>query len=177
MRVHGSIHKPALAAVAVAFSTCAPSSSATPHVACDFGASPAADWYLVDLGPFSLRVPPGFEEADVQGIDSKAGIFRNARTGSEISYDYGWYSNDLAPDPSRLTERIRCRDDIGGRPATVVIGELLPTAQQEGAFVAAAAWRNLHTDVQPVHLTVWSTTPDSTEIPILRATLGSVQFE
>jgi hypothetical protein len=164
------------AAAAVASAACAPPNSPIPDVFCEAGASLPADWRLVDLGPFSMRVPPGFEEADVSAIDSRAGMFRDARTGSRISYDYGWYSDDLAPDPGRLTERVRCREDIGGRPATVVIGELVPPAEQEGRFVAAAAWRNLRADGQPVHLTIWSTAPDSTELSRLRAALRSVEF-
>lgn len=177
MRTNMLVHRALLAAVTVAFAACAPSTSSTPNVVCGLGTSPAADWPRVDLGPFSMRVPPGFEEADVQAIDSRAGVFRNASSGSEISYDYGWYSNDLAPDPDHLAERIRCDDEIGGRPATVVIGEVVPTAEQERVYVAAATWRNLQTDGQPVHLTIWSTTPDSTELDLLRATLRSVEFE
>lgn len=177
MKVHVLVQKALFPVAAVALSACAPSSSATPNVMCGLGTSPATDWRVVDLGPFSMRVPPGFEEADVQAIDSRAGVFRNSQTGAEISYDYGWYSNDLAPDASRITERIRCQDDIGGHSATVVIGELVPNAEREKTLVAAAAWRNVETDGQPVHLTIWTTTPDSTELDKLRATLRSVQSE
>jgi hypothetical protein len=177
MRVDVRVHNALLAAVAVAFWACAPSSSVGPDVACPLGTGPATEWRLVDLGPFSMQMPPGFEEADVQAIDSRAGIFRSARTGAEISYDYGWYSNPLPPEPSRLAERTRCLDDIGGRRATLVVGELMPTAEQQRAFVAAAAWRNVETDRQPVHLTIWSTTPDSTELDMLQAVIRSVQFK
>ena len=174
MRVR--VRRVTLSSMAVAFAACAPSNSATPDALCGLGTSPTAEWPVADLGPFSMRVPPGFEEADVQAVDSRAGVFRDASTGAEITYDYGWYSNDLTSDPDRLAERARCQVDIGGHAATVVVGELRPASEQQRAFVAAATWRNLETDGQPVHLTIWSSTPDSTQLDQLRGVLSSVQF-
>lgn len=176
MSVHVLVGRGLLSSMAVALLACAPSSPATPDALCGLGTSPVADWAIADPGPFTMRIPPGFEEADVQAVDSRAGIFRDASTGAEISYDYGWYSNDLAPDPDRLVERARCEVDIGGRAATVVIGELRPGTEQQRAFIAAATWRNLETDGQPVHLTIWSSTPDSTQLDQLRGVLSSVRF-
>jgi hypothetical protein len=44
-------------------------------------------------------------------------------------------------------------------------------------YVVAGSWRKVERGDQPVHLTVWSTTGDSTDIELLRGVLQSVQFE
>jgi hypothetical protein len=122
-----------------------------------------------------MQVPPGFEQADVQPVDSRAGAFRRPSGGAEITYDYGWYSNELTPDATVLTEDVRCADNIGGMPATIVIGERNDDSEAAGKYVVAGAWRNVERGDQPVHLTVWSTTRDPTEIEMLRRVLRSVQ--
>jgi hypothetical protein len=104
-------------------------------------------------------------------------VFRRASDGAEISYDYGWYSNALAPDATNLTESLRCRESIGGLPATIVTGRLSDSTAAAGRHVAAAAWRNVERDDQPVHLTIWTSTPDSAEIEMLRGVLQSVRFD
>lgn len=163
--------------VAVLLPACAPTQSTLPPGTCSPIPVSTEGWRLVDLGPFSMRVPPGFEQADVQPIDSRAGAFRRMSNGAEITYDYGLYSNELAPDTTVLTERVRCSDNIGGMSATIVVGERKGDSEAAGEYVVAGAWRNVERGDQPVHLTVWSTTRDATEIAMLREVLQSVRFE
>lgn len=170
-------HRPLiLLGSAVVLSACAPTHSTLPPGTCPAITVPTDGWQLVDTGPFSMEVPPGFEQADVQAIDSRAGAFRNMTSSAQISYDYGWYSNELAPDAAVLTEHVRCVDNIGGMPATIVVGQ---RNDDSGAteYVVAGAWRNVENDGQPVHLTVWSTSADSSNIGMLRTVLQSVRFD
>lgn len=175
MRTH-RLHA-CIASMTVLLPACAPTHSTLPPSTCSPIAVSTEGWRLVDLGPFSMRVPPGFEQADVQPIDSRAGAFRRTSNGAEITYDYGWYSNELAPNATVLTEEVRCTDNIGGMSATIVIGEWNERSESAGEYVVAGAWRNVERGDQPVHLTVWSTTRDSSEIAMLREVLQSVQFE
>lgn len=133
-------------------------------------------WERVDAGPFSLRVPPGFSAEDVQPIDSRAGTYRNASGTVRVAYDYGWYSNDLSPDPVRLTERTRCTDSIGGKPVTIVVGDRVQPSEA-GHHVVAGAWRDVDDGDPPVHLTVTGTAHDATELDVLLAILNSVEFQ
>lgn len=133
-------------------------------------------WERTDLGPFSVQMPPGFTAVDAQPIDSRAGAYRSASDSVRVAYDYGWYSSDLSPDPARLTERTRCAASIGGKPATVVTGELVQPAET-GRYVVAGAWRNVENSDPPVHLTVTSTAHDSTQVDVLLSILNSVEFE
>lgn len=163
--------------LAVLLPACAPTPSTPQRGTCPPIAVSTEGWLRVDPGPFSMQVPPGFDRVDVQPIDSRAGAFRRTSNGAEITYDYGWYSNDLAPGATALTDEARCTDTIGGLPVTIVTGEGNEGSETAGSYVVAGTWRNVERGDQPVHLTVWSTTRDSAEIDMLLAVLQSVQFE
>jgi hypothetical protein len=121
-------------------------------------------------------MPPGFAAVDAQPIDSRAGAYRNVADSVQIAYDYGWYSSDLTPDADRLIERTRCAASIGGKPATIVLGEV-PGIGESGRYVVAGAWRDVESSDPPVHLTVWSTAHDSARTGMLLAVLNSIEFQ
>jgi hypothetical protein len=132
-------------------------------------------WERIHLGPFSAMMPPGFSAVDAQPIDSRAGAYRSASGRATVAYDYGWYSSDLSLDTARLTEQTRCVDSIGGKPATIVIGELRDSAEN-GRYVVAGAWRNVENGSPPVHRTVMSTAHDPMQMDSLLAVVNSVEF-
>jgi hypothetical protein len=49
---------------------------------------------LIDTGPFSVTLPPGWTYIRRQGIDSFIGELSDA-SGARITFDYGWYSDPL----------------------------------------------------------------------------------
>jgi len=73
-------------------------------------------WHRVDLGVFSVNTPVRFEYIRQQGIDSYVGIITD--NIDTISFDYGWYSNDLKGE-----EYLRSLDTINGVPAIVVFSK------------------------------------------------------
>lgn len=136
-------------------------------------------WQRFDEDGFTLRLPPDFTEVEARGIDSQVGTFRSGDGGTEITYDFGFYSSDLAADTTRSVESERCTAVIGGKPATIVVATMRNDADvREGRrHMVAGAWRNVVSGgQQAIHLTVWAATSDSTRIPELRAVLQSVQF-
>lgn len=135
-----------------------------------------AGWETVQEEEFSFRLPPGFQRADVQGIDSEVGLYRNPATGAEVSFDLGWYSNDLSFDSGVYSEYEACTDVIGGRQATVVTGVLRNPSDSGGRQLAAAAWRDINDSDPAVHLTVWNTAPDTASLETLLAVIRTVEF-
>ncbi len=146
-----------------------PGGCAAPNIA-------TAGWVTVRPGKFVMQHPPGFQPVAVHGIDSNVGMFRGADDNAQVTYDLGWYSNDLSADSTIFAEYQRCAAEIGGRTATVVTGTLRD-APDGRRFVAAAAWRNIDNSAQPVHLTVWNTARDAATRDTLAAVLQTVRFE
>jgi len=91
-------------------STDAPTPSCCP-------ASGPSSWQSVDTGPFSMMLPPGWAYEPLQGIDSFVG--RVYGDGVELFFDYGWYSNPLAPygDPDHHV----WDESVSGRIAKMVV--------------------------------------------------------
>ena len=75
-----------------------------------------SDWHPVDVGPFSVLLPPGWRYEPGQGIDSFVGAF--VGEGVNVGFDYGIYSNSLPfeGDPTKAVHR----ETIGGYTAKVV---------------------------------------------------------
>ena len=162
---------------ALALSACGQKRSAQiDQTACSPANVSRDGWQRVDPGPFSLEMPREFSRVNTQAIDSRAGTYRSPSGDVQISYDFGWYSNDLSPQ-STLIEYARCTTAIGGRPVTVVVGKLQTASVEAARFVVAGAWRNVESGTQPVHLTVWTTARDSAQTATLRAVVGSVRFD
>src|SRR5690606_38054133 len=63
---------------------------------CDLPTPPTAGWTVQDEGAFTLRLPPGYQRVEAQGIDSQVGIWE--APGKRISYALGFYSNPLTPN-------------------------------------------------------------------------------
>ena len=130
---------------------------------------------------FSFRLPPGFEQVPAQGIDSRVGRYEADDGAAMISFDLGWYSNDLREDPARYADYEQCREMIGGQQATLITTRLQNTGSPEdGRLVAAATWRNIagapDTSRTQVHLTIWSTTRNAERLPELLAMLRTVRI-
>ncbi len=80
----------------------------------------ADDWQLVEAsgwpGGFNLRLPPGWQLNELQGIDSYVGEIIGG--GTRLTFDFGWYSGSLVDDDDPLY--IVTYEDIGGRRAKLV---------------------------------------------------------
>jgi hypothetical protein len=134
-----------------------------------------ANWSTIRESGFSFKLPAGYERIPVQGIDSNVGRFRNAAKDAEVSFDWGWYSNNLANDPTTFSSYSACAETIGGRAATVVTG-VLRGGDRAGHYVAAATWRDIYNGENPVHLTIWNTTRDPAHLAELLGMLRTVEF-
>ncbi len=150
--------------------------------ACPAPVTDTAGWSVVERDAFSFRLPPAFESVDAQGIDSDVALFRTADGRSEISFDLGWYSNDLRNDPSVYVSYDACAAEVGGHPALIVTGRLQrPDSMGVRRYFAAAAWRDIDhargANEQPLHLTLWTETQDSSRLAPLNAVLRTVRFE
>lgn len=77
---------------------------------------PSAGWRLVDVGNFTINLPPGWKFQERQGIDSHVGEF--VGQGMEIRFDEGGYSYDFRDiEPS---EYVVTYEIIGGYSTKVV---------------------------------------------------------
>lgn len=113
-----------------------------------------SDWQVIDAGPFTASLLPGWQFNKLQGIDSQVGEF--VGDGATLAFDFGWYSNPLADDDdenhSVSYEVINGRKaklvtpksggtitgayfgDLEGRNSLSISGENLTPAQQETAL-------------------------------------------
>lgn len=138
--------------------------------ACPSGPGPDAQWPRIDVGPFSLQLPPDYVQRDVQGIDSHVGQFTS--DGRTLGFDYGAYSNSLSGPDDALRDARACRELIDGRQARVV------TARRDSEYFAGAAWRAVgESAVGVLHLTMTVESRDSSgQAEALRIFRG-VRFE
>jgi hypothetical protein len=139
-------------------------------------------WELVDRGTFAFRLPPGFRQIPAQGIDSWVEQFEADGGMSVVTFDYGWYSNDLSPVPDSYVHYQRCTELVGGRTATIISAIISNTnwPRQDGRQLAAAAWRNVRDLPDSIpshdHLTIWGETRDRGRLRQLLAMLRTVEF-
>lgn len=75
-----------------------------------------SSWQVVDAGPFTVSLPPGWQFNKLQGIDSQIGEF--VGDGTKLMFDFGWYSNPLADDDDE--KYAVSYEKINGRRAKVV---------------------------------------------------------
>ena len=79
-----------------------------------------ANWHLVAVPRgeprFSLRLPPGWQLNELQGIDSIVGEI--VGEGVRLGFDFGRYSGSLADDDDPV--HTVTYEDIGGRRAKLV---------------------------------------------------------
>lgn len=134
-------------------------------------------WRVVDHGDFSIRMPADFVAIDVQGIDSRVGAYRAPGDAAEVTFDLGWYSNELPPDQGTYAQYDACTDVVGGHPVRIVVGELREPSEIGGRHVVAAAWRDIRSSDPAVHLTVWTTARDAAYVPTLLAIVRSVELK
>lgn len=82
-----------------------------------------AGWRVVDAGPFVLKVPPGFAERVVTGVDSYVGTFVSGDRA--VAFDYGPRSTDprTRDNAAPSAEGWSCETLVGGRWAVVRSGE------------------------------------------------------
>jgi hypothetical protein len=85
---------------------------ATPAAPC-----PAGSWRTLDEGPFSFQAPCELVNKPVQGIDSKVGRYEGG--GMTLTYDHGWYSDDLR-DRDKLPGATVQQMTISGKSARVI---------------------------------------------------------
>lgn len=157
-------------------------SAPAPVAPCPIPAADVAHWEFVHHRAFAFRLPPGFRLVPVQGIDSYVGRYEADGGNTALSFDFGWYSNDLRFNPETYSHYDRCGEVIGGRAATIIAAVLQNPAsrRQHQRQVAAATWRNIHDqpDSVPgqVHLALWGETGDPRRLPQLLAILRTVEF-
>ena len=86
------------------------------------------EWVLVEAsdwtGGVSLRLPPGWQLNELQGLDSYVGEIVGG--GAGLGFDFGWYSSSLVEDDD--PQHIVTYEEIGGLRAKLV----LPRGEGEG---------------------------------------------
>jgi hypothetical protein len=101
-------------------------------------------WQNVGGSGFRFRIPPRFEQQQVQGIDSEVGSWQ--RDSTSFSFDQGQYSNDLTYLLSRVDSLSMCRFQTGSRTVRVAI------YREAGRYLAAAYMPDI---VENDHLTLY----------------------
>ena len=90
-----------------------------------------------DFGQFSITLPEGWNRYELQGIDSKIGGITNGI--DSLTYDYGWYSNDLKNEPKE--KQLFARDTVNGKIAVITRPRLLNNGTI-GMFIQNASSEN-----------------------------------
>jgi hypothetical protein len=133
-----------------------------------------AGWTVVDAGPFTFSVPPGYQRRPGNGIDSYVGWWE-APGGRFVQFDWGLYSGSLGNYPARLQDAAECAVEIGGHPAQMVRGlDALGPRGRGPVYVAAAAWANVRPDA---HLSLTAASPAASDVPVLVRIVQSVRFK
>ena len=127
-------------------------------------------WRTLERPGFSMRVPPGFEDAGVQPIDSDAGLYRKGEA-STLQYDYGAYGGrgDVPAGADEVLQDVRTR--IGGREATMV------AYREGGEWVVGARWEAVaSSSLGELGLNVGGRTPLPEVRDQILAAIHSVRF-
>ena len=154
--------------------TLAPNMSYLP-APCPAGPSDITAWATIDRHDFTFRLPSDFRPVAVQGIDSWVEEFATSDSTQVVTFDYGWFSNDLHRDPGAYREYRSCTETIGGRQALLVVVRLRNESDrsQDGTYAAAATWRDVRSGN---HLTFWAWTRDAANLERLLGMLRTVRF-
>jgi hypothetical protein len=131
---------------------------------------PDAAWPRIELGPFSLQLPPGYVRLQAQGIDSYVGRF--STNGRTLGFDFGMYSSPLSSwGHPEWRDYQACRQRIGGHLARLI------TARRDSLYLAGAAWRELSGSGKGAdHLTISVVSSDSLGQAEAAQILRSVRF-
>jgi len=70
----------------------------------------------LDFEHFTIEVPANWRSFSSQGYDSQVGGITNGKV--ELTYDYGWYSNNFESETTAT--HIRTETTIDGKPALIV---------------------------------------------------------
>jgi hypothetical protein len=130
---------------------------------------------VIDRHAFEFRLPAEFSAVPVQPIDSWVEQFATTDSTQVVTFDYGWFSDDLHLDPGLYSQYQSCTEMIGGRKALIVVVRLRNEAhrRQGGTYAVAATWRDVHGD-DDLTLSAW--TPDVANIDRLLGVLRTVRF-
>ena len=133
---------------------------------------PDDTWQRMSRETFSYAVPPGFQNLQLQPIDSDAVTF--ALGGSSLHHDFGWYTGPWSAEQhfgGPLSEVVEQRVRIGGRTAQLV------AYRSEGAWVVRAWWEKVRTrSSQDEDLLLHGQTDDARVRALLLASIYSVRF-
>jgi hypothetical protein len=119
---------------------------------------------------FTYRIPPGFQNLNLQPIDSDAVMF--AQGSSTLHHDYGWYTGPWSFEqhsgslPSEVVEQ---QVRIGGLTAQVV-------SYRDGSVYVVRAWWSLERQGQQTYLLLEGRTEDTAVRARLLAAIYSVEF-
>jgi hypothetical protein len=168
--------------VSLACRTPASQYAPVPRAPCPAPKMDVSDWDVIDRRTFAFRLPPGFRQIPVQGIDSYVEQFEADGGMSVVTFDFGWYSGEVNFDPGMYAHYDRCIEVIGGRTASLMTAIAINPnwPRQDGRQVAAAGWRNVRDLPDTVrghdHLTLWAETRDRVRFRQLLAMLRTVEF-
>ena len=129
---------------------------------------PSQNWPTDSGSVFRFQLPPGLTRRPVRPVDSEVGLW--VGEGSELSYDFGAYSNPLR-DRARTSGKV-CDVTIGGRPARVVIYR-----DERGRYMFGAHWGGFNEPRQrSASLTIMGFARDSIARDSLLASAWSLTF-
>ena len=87
---------------------------------------------------FSLMLPPGWELATANGIDSFVGEIRG--DGVLLRFDLGWYSHEPKPERDPHNEYVVLQENIGGNSAKLVLAADPPEERKENYWAVTAVY-------------------------------------
>jgi hypothetical protein len=115
---------------------------------------------------FAISLPPSLRRVQIETVDSEGAAWRGQE--SELSYDFGAYSNPLTAAPY---SGHACTASIGGRLARIT------RYADSSGFHVAGHWSGFPDQgMGAVSLTVAATARDSAQLPLLLASLWTITF-
>ena len=131
---------------------------------------PDASWARLERDAFSYSVPPGFEDLQLQPIDSDA--VTHASGSSTLHHDYGMYTGPWSlgqHGAGVVHEVVEQEVKIGGRAAQMV-------SYRSDGFWVVRAWWDLERQGQQTYLLLEGRTADLSVRAQLLAAIYSIRF-
>jgi hypothetical protein len=131
---------------------------------------PDASWGRMERDLFTYRVPPGFENLDLQPIDSDA--VTHASGTSSLHHDYGMYTGPWSLGQNvgvAIADVVEQTVRIGGRAAQLV-------SYRSGGFWTVRAWWEMERHGHQTYLLLEGRTEDPSVREQLLAAIYSVRF-